>query len=405
MRITILILIILISPNKSFSQLKDTVFGKVKSVREELIFLDINRQNYRLFDTDGDYGHSGFMNNNITKSRFYNNWYNSAFVHYLNYYKEYDLKRKAINEVWLYKNGDTVCEYKYKYNKKDKLVQIKEIHGYDKTTYDVTNFSYNDYKNVLLSKLWYVSDEPEFYTYEYYVYDENNKMTESHWFNSESDKSGRKYVYDGLGRKKKEIIIDYWAHEYNEDGSSLHYSSNINKQKIKEEYFYDDNGNVIEIQQYRNKPEDENQVEFGGKIKRYYSKKGQLEYSITVTKNDTLDNFTIYKYDKKGRKIEQSYIHKRFVEKDDDIIFDKKEFKFDNINLPKRGLVISSQLKYKYDNDNLIELSVTETWGKIKTIICKFEYVFDDKNNWVEQSKIINGEKLYVWKRKITYYE
>jgi predicted metal-dependent phosphoesterase TrpH len=34
-----------------------------------------------------------------------------------------------------------------------------------------------------------------------------------------------------------------------------------------------------------------------------------------------------------------------------------------------------------------------------------FEYKFDDKNNWIEQSKYINGKKLYVWKRKIIYYE
>ena len=34
-----------------------------------------------------------------------------------------------------------------------------------------------------------------------------------------------------------------------------------------------------------------------------------------------------------------------------------------------------------------------------------FEYVFDDKKNWIEQTKSINGKKLYVWKREIKYFD
>ena len=34
----------------------------------------------------------------------------------------------------------------------------------------------------------------------------------------------------------------------------------------------------------------------------------------------------------------------------------------------------------------------------------RYHYVFDEKNNWIEQVKYINGVKLYVWKRKIVYW-
>lgn len=34
-----------------------------------------------------------------------------------------------------------------------------------------------------------------------------------------------------------------------------------------------------------------------------------------------------------------------------------------------------------------------------------FEYEFDLNNNWIKQTKIINGEKLYNWIRKIEYYK
>ena len=60
--------------------------------------------------------------------------------------------------------------------------------------------------------------------------------------------------------------------------------------------------------------------------------------------------------------------------------------------------------KYKYDKNNLIELKETDTFGDIVTTTCKFEYVFDKNYNWIEQVKYINGEKLYVWKRQITYW-
>ena len=61
--------------------------------------------------------------------------------------------------------------------------------------------------------------------------------------------------------------------------------------------------------------------------------------------------------------------------------------------------------KYKYDQNNLVELTLTETFGKTRTTTCKFEYFFDNKKNWVKQVKYIDGKKLYVWKRKIRYYE
>lgn len=34
----------------------------------------------------------------------------------------------------------------------------------------------------------------------------------------------------------------------------------------------------------------------------------------------------------------------------------------------------------------------------------KFEYKYDDSNNWIEQSKYVNGRKLFIWKREIEYY-
>jgi len=34
-----------------------------------------------------------------------------------------------------------------------------------------------------------------------------------------------------------------------------------------------------------------------------------------------------------------------------------------------------------------------------------FEYVLDDKKNWIEQTKSVNGKKLFIWKRELKYFE
>ena len=41
--------------------------------------------------------------------------------------------------------------------------------------------------------------------------------------------------------------------------------------------------------------------------------------------------------------------------------------------------------------------------GTINTV--DFEYTFDDRKNWIEQTKSVNEKKLYVWKRELKYFE
>lgn len=385
--------------------MKDTVFGKVKSVKEEIVFLDKNKQSYRIFNTDGDYGHSGFISNEATKDRFYSNWYHSSFVHYLNYYKEFNIKGKALNEIWYYKNGDTLSRYEYTYNEKDKLIQIKEFDGFDKNEFSVLNYTFDDYSNLLKSKLRYYSDEPNYYTLEYFMYDKEKRLIETNSINSDAIKSGFKFEYDYLGRKLKKIRKDYYEYNYFDDGSSSYGPVNYSNDKLSELYIYDDKNKLKEILHYYNIYKNENEVNLISKTKNYYNENGLLSRKITTNEKDTLNSLIEYKYDKRNRLIEENYIHKRFIENKEDMIFDKKNINIKEIKLPKFEFVVSRKLKYKYDKENIVELIVTEIFDKPITTKCSFEYKFDDKNNWIEQSKYINGKKLYVWKRKIIYYE
>jgi hypothetical protein len=404
-RIVFVFNFIFLFTNTLFSQLKDTVYGKVMSVKEEIVFLDKNKQNYRIFNTDGDYGHSGFISNEATKDRFYSNWYHSSFVHYLNYYKEFNIKGKAINEIWYYKNGDTLSRYEYTYNKKDKLIQIKEFDRFDQNEFIVINYKFDDYSDLLKSKLRYYSNDPNYYSLEYFMYDDDKRLIETNFINSDAIKSGDKFEYDDLGRKLKKIRKDYYKYNYFENGSSSYGPVNFSNDKLSELYIYDYKNQLVEILHYYNIPKNENEVYLNGKTKNYYDENGLLLRKITTNEKDTLNSLIEYKYDKRNRLIEENYIHQRFIENKEDIIFDKKIINIKEIKLPKFELIVGRRLKYKYDEEYIIELIETNTFDKPITNKCSFEYKFDNKSNWIEQSKYINGKKLYVWKRKIIYHE
>ena len=63
--------------------------------------------------------------------------------------------------------------------------------------------------------------------------------------------------------------------------------------------------------------------------------------------------------------------------------------------------------KYGYSNNEITSLDYTEESSpskKMKTYQVDFEYKYDDKGNWNEIIKKVDGMKLYKWIRQIEYY-
>ena len=115
--------------NFSFSQPKDTIYGKLKSIREELVFLDNNRQNRKLFSSEGDYGHYGFSSEEHTIERFYSWWYQTFWVHYINYFKEFDVNGNLLKVFWFNKDQHLFSSFENKYNVDNKLINQEFIQG------------------------------------------------------------------------------------------------------------------------------------------------------------------------------------------------------------------------------------------------------------------------------------
>jgi len=355
----------------SFSQQKDTIYGKVKSVREQLHFLDKVRQNVKLHSTEGEYGHSGFSNSDFTRSRFYSLWYNTPWVHYSNYYKEFNEIGKPTYEIWFYKDGDTVRTYKYKYDKQKNLTQTKSIYGIN--DYTCRNYTYDNANNVR-SSIYYASDDPNLYSYTNYVRDSLSNLIEIKKFGEYGEQDSWKYKYDRKNRKISKSI--YKPYIYFNNGKYIApIKDSVGLNKICEQYFYDSNNNLIETYYYYYHTYDNLPSKLSRKVKNEYTNK--LLRKVIYTR-DTINSINEYHYDDELRKIKETKTFMKY---------------------PKSN----RSTEYFYDiNGNIIKLIYKE---QNKPIIVEFEYEFDKLNNWTKQIKLINGEKLFIWTREIEYYE
>jgi hypothetical protein len=393
MKLKLLIIFLILLQNISYSQPKDTIYSKIKSIREQLIFLDENRQNRKLFSTEGDYGHNGFLSEEYTKSRFNIWWYQTYWVHYINYYKEFDINNKLLKVVWYYKDQTILNSCENEYDKEGNLVNQK-INSYKLSN---TNNLYDKNKNLILSKN-IDSDKnysttkkkfnkknqiirEEYFNSEYakekriseYYYDISGNLIEEKRFDEYGEDYGTKFEYDFKNRKTKIIHHSPFIWVKTKTGSRQERTKNGNDQIVRE-FKYDEKNRIIETKFYNS--------EYN--IEILYRKE------VTIYENDLIKN--IYSYDNK------------------DSLTHYKTFEYDNQNRKTKEFNVSP----KYPENNIsLEYFYNETEYPIKLLYLEkgittqvdFEYVLDDKKNWIEQTKSVNGKKLYVWKRELKYFE
>jgi hypothetical protein len=382
--------------NFSFSQPKDTIFGKIKSIREQLVFLDENNQNLKLFSTEGDYGHNGFLSEEYTKSRFNIWWYQTYWVHYINYYKEFDFNNKITRVVWYFKDSSILNSTENKYDSSGNISNQKifsyktenATHNYDKNgnliytkiidssnNYSTSKYEYNN-KHKIYKEERYDSEYPKEIRKKEYVYDNQGNIVFIKRFDESGEDYGTKYEYDSKNRKTKIVNHSPFIWVKTKTGSRQERTKDGNDQ-ISREFIYDNKDRIIETKFYNSDFND-------GNVAQLYRKE------VNVYDEDLIKN--IYSYDNK------------------DSITYYKTFEYDNLNRKTKEFSISP--KYPDNNITLVYF-YNETEFPIKLIYTEkgistqvdFEYVFDDKKNLIEQTKSVNDKKLYVWKRELKYYE
>ncbi|MDY8138904.1 hypothetical protein [Aquimarina sp. 2201CG5-10] len=370
---------------------RDTILGPVKSVREQLLFTKAFRKKEKKRYKNVKYGPR------FSRMRFYpeifyripearlplyiDYWYGGVSVSYGSYYIEYNKQKKRTKETWYYGHNRIKADYRYTYDDNGNKTQHKEI--YNDGSHRATNYHYNK-KNKLLTTLLYSSDSPDFYWYKEYIYDDQENLIEI-------KKSGPRgatgnstiYEYDDQNRRIKIFSHSSYTTKYPEwvekqpqhiriqlhlDGKMKELGRRVPKETttLKTSYVWDDQNRKIEIQEHD---------EYKLNIKLKY--KGDLLIQIKRTNKDSLVTFTDKEYNDDKRIIKSART---------------------NVKYPKD----STSKRYFYNQKERLSKIINN--GKYKIDTVAFKYTYDQYNNWIEQTKSVNGEELYVRKRKITYY-
>ena len=241
------LLLILLFPVLLFAQKMpyDTIHGKIKQVREKMIFLDSTRQTYKLFRNEGEYGHNGFMNRKFTLSRNYSFWYELPFVHYVNYERNYDINGNIIQEKWYYKNNEVLTEYQFKYIKNN-LIEEREIGG-DGEIWNIKRYQYrNDGKLLSEVKIFLIDDG--IYSLTTYEYDAEGKIKKINLYNDDGENTVKQFNYIN---NTKQVYIKR-RHIWLPENANTTISKDTTLLKC--EYVYDDKGNVSERKTYLDNP-------------------------------------------------------------------------------------------------------------------------------------------------------
>jgi hypothetical protein len=345
--------------------------GNVKSTREKVIFVNDSIQNYK-FLTDDDYGHSGFTSPKNAINQFSGSWYNEIQVRYINNKRNYNKKGLLKKEFWFLKNNKKFATYEYDYTDFD---SIKKIVG-NNYLKQITNFTYN-YENRLESALTLNEDESDptfiakFYSYK------KSKLIKLAFFTNEGNSINVFFTYNKMGLENKKIIHTPKIYEKTESNSYTLKEDSLGQFYTKSQKFYDLEGNLIQEESFTH-PNIYNQTFLRNKLLYKYDNRGNCIEKKEIQSDSSYVSAVRKRYDLKSRKIYESWIRLS----------------------PEQFLEYSKEYFYN-DNDELTQLIINR---ENKTYKVNFTYKYDKQNNWIEQTKYIDGKKLFIWKRQITYY-
>ncbi len=351
-----------------FAQQSDEIVGKVKSVSEKIIYLEKKDRDAFLGNSnhEGEYGHGGFVNPKLSKRNMNTSWYYYPELAFVNFTAKYNYKGKITEETWFKK--DNTFERKYEYNESDSLTSIKMYYDNKKTESQETIITHKNENTTAVSFDIYGKKLSRF---NYYIqnYDKNKNLIKIQNFGEDGLINITFFKYNLNNKKTCEMIqIPYLLEEQN--GNTKKITDSIGTIFYKFKYKYDEKNLLIDEQKYSN-PLSTNSI------------------------NKLLYQFQ-YKYDSNNNVIEKNQI-------DHNKMYSIK-YEYDLLNRLisyKPNYDNEFEREYFYENNVISKVIIKKN---DLTMVLTFAYKFDKKGNWIQQTKSVDGKPLYIWKRKIEYY-
>ncbi len=363
----------------SFGQQKDTIYGKVKKVREKVIFLT-EKENPKLFAFDGDYGHSGFISPEYTISRFKDIWYSTEFCHFINYERHFSDNALVIEDIWYDKKDSLQNYYRFEYDNKNRL--IRKIDSLSDLVYIDTHYYEKDRHETIISQ----NSDLDFFNYTNKRYDQDGKIIRL--------KSINEYG-----------TIDEYIYKFNDEGNLLYrvYKNPNSWIKLGEKTWsygpQDSIGNVYKdlINEY----DKYNRLVKSQRFDLYEDEDNYKDPKLVETKIYQYDynNLILSKHINGYIKVDPAYFH---------YVYDKQNRLIEKYCCSEKKINSQRIEKYTYENNEIKLLEYKEESlpsKEMRTYKISFEYKYDEKGNWNEILKKVDGIELYKWIREIEYYK
>lgn len=370
----------------SSSQIKDSIFGKPKFIKESVVFLN-DSSPFTFMKGDDEYGHAVIMTPKNLRNRMKDTWFETNFCRYINNEVSFDKNKNITKEIWYYKSGEVVDDYTYVYDDLNRIITESSKSRYSERT---SHYFYDGDSKIAKFKKYY--------------YKRENESLKIFVNNLESFKPLFVTKFDTISKTDSIFAItnDIWkkvdVRSYTRSKDSIYYKK-LSRVKI-----YNKQYKVIEEKFFNYEDDFENKkILLTRHLKYEYDKSKNLTKQIDF-KDGKFYSYVMFgngkiireeKNDDYGKSLYTVYTYTKDQKLERKTMYNNEKICFD--------------LRFEYTGNYITKLYYLDKFGQedkeIEPTVITFKYIFDKQKNWKEIIKNVDGKDLYLWTRQIEYYK
>ena len=374
MRFSFLIVFLIISTSaKPQVSNIDSIYGNIKRVREKVFDIS-DKDNPRQIEID-EYSDSMVLIPNDLNLNIYDILFSGSNIGYENYERIYNENGDILKNTWFVKKDEFYESTTYKYDKKNRVIRkIDSTNNY----VSIKNHYYEDFDEFTNENIISLSFDSNYFNHTIKQHKDNKVIRIKH-----IDEFGNitEYInnYTLNGKLKSTTTKEPETWRKNEEGDwsyGVHDSiTNVFKSRINE---YDEKNRILKSFEYN------------------YSIKNNYKAPILLHQ-------VLYNYENNKTTVKEIY---------ESGMISSKSYIYDNQNRIIKYYCCSDTIsgsniirEYSYKNGKIVSGKlITKDNGKIEIQKIDFKYKYDDKNNWIEIIKLVDGKERFKRIREIEYY-
>ena len=374
MRFSFLIVFLIISTSaKPQVSNIDSIYGNIKRVREKVFDIS-DKDNPKQIEID-EYSDSMVLIPNDLNLNIYDILFSGSNIGYENYERIYNENGDILKNTWFVKKDEFYESTTYKYDKKNRVIRkIDSTNNY----VSIKNHYYEDFDEFTNENIISLSFDSNYFNHTIKQHKDNKVIRIKH-----IDEFGNITEYNNNytlnGKLKSTTTKEPETWRKNEEGDwsyGVHDSiPNVFKSRINE---YDEKNRILKSFEYN------------------YSIKNNYKAPILLHQ-------VLYNYENNKTTVKEIY---------ESGMISSKSYIYDNQNRIIKYYCCSDTIsgsniirEYSYKNGKIVSGKlITKDNGKIEIQKIDFKYKYDDKNNWIEIIKLVDGKERFKRIREIEYY-